>query len=348
MITLRRRPKGEPAETHAGDTDTEATSLVEGEPARTHGWTGGPARGVRLIFAAFLVLLVASPIVTGLAWISSQRADSAAAYAHEQAQAGATVADTGEYWVAASTAEQVVQAWLGATREDSAWLTELIPTAKVDRLPSVAPQVSQVAAVSVDPPGPTSASSWTVVVGATVTVSVPPAEEDAEAEASASRQFFQVSVFVDPVTIQGSALALPAVVGDPGIADAPVDQASYTLATSSEIPTTVGEFLAALLAGAGDVNRYVTPGQVFDLPAEQAYTAVRVLQVRSGTAEDELVEPVDGATTTVVASVELTRLDGESIPATYVLDLTSRDGRWEITAMTTPALSSDNDEQGNE
>lgn len=341
-LTLRRettRPRIEETQVVEESTDTEA----EPAAARTQPWSYGSQMGTKVIFGCLVASVVlGGPLGLYLGYQGQQRAFSAAEYV--VAQSREQVQDPGLYIAAERAGQETVEAWLSATRTDYAWLQRLLPGAVTDfSLPTTAVEYS-----SVVPSGVTVGEDGLWLVTIAVSINENPIGE-AEADAATPppepqpwpRRHYQVPVQVDVDRSTAAPVALPAAVGEPA-SETSLLGYTYDFALGSEIPTTVQAFLTALLAGGGEVDRYLMPGSEVDRFSASPYLDVSLSQVRAAVNPDALVDPADGETVRVRASVALTRPDGQTVPATYLLDLTSRSGRWEITSIdTTGATTSE-------
>ncbi|MGB9033102.1 MAG: conjugal transfer protein [Paeniglutamicibacter sp.] len=128
--------------------------------------------------------------------------------------------------------------------------------------------------------------------------------------------------------------AAPALVAAP--APHPMPESAYRVSVEEgPLTTTAGEFLAAYLAGRGEVGRYLAPGVKLSAVSPAAATAVEVEEVsaREESAAGQEV-PRDGSTVHVRVTVEAREKSGRW-PLAYELTLTARGGRWEIAALET-------------
>ncbi len=100
-----------------------------------------------------------------------------------------------------------------------------------------------------------------------------------------------------------------------------------------DLSAAVGEFLAAYLTGAGEVDRYLAPGVNLTAVSPAPYASVEVQQVWAveEAAADQAV-PADGTNVRVRAAVEARDAAGRW-PLAYELTLTARSGRWEVSAL---------------
>jgi Conjugative transposon protein TcpC len=125
-----------------------------------------------------------------------------------------------------------------------------------------------------------------------------------------------------------AAAGTPAVVAGPRPTSAGLRVAGPALRVPERddpVAVTVQGFLAGLLAGGGDVARYVAPG--VDLAAPDPAPFVEVELQRLGLVE----QPAGGLQ--VRAGVTATTVAGGQRSLGYQLELTERAGRWEITSV---------------
>jgi hypothetical protein len=163
---------------------------------------------------------------------------------------------------------------------------------------------------------------WSVTVGADVTSApgTPP-----------TRRFYQVSVQV----FGGGArvLGLPAVV--PGPVYSAARPAPYVSEVSAAGPLghTVSGFLAALVAGQGDVSRWTSPQAVIApvTPPVAVHARIRRITVPvEGSAGLSSAVPRQGQVVHVLVTADLVDAAGQVRTAQWPLQLAGRDGRWEV------------------
>ncbi|MFH8492186.1 conjugal transfer protein [Streptomyces longisporoflavus] len=124
----------------------------------------------------------------------------------------------------------------------------------------------------------------------------------------------------------------PALVAAPS--EHPLPEPTYKVTVEEgPLTATAGEFLAAYLAGRGEVARYLAPGVKLSAVSPAAATSVEVEEVsaREESAAGERV-PRDGTRVHVLVTVEARGKSGRW-PLAYELTLTARGGRWEIAAL---------------
>ncbi|MDN5798170.1 MAG: conjugal transfer protein [Intrasporangium sp.] len=275
--------------------------------------------GAKVTTIALMGCLVAGPL--GLAAGGLAIAQASGSVAPVQT----TVPDqSNERAAAGEFAQRLVLAWLGSTRDHPEQLAALVSSAQTASLPTVAfttsdPAVSSIRSIN---------GVWAVTVAVTVTDSRP----------STARRFFQVPVVVTDQTL--AALTLPSpVAGPPVAAGADLDY-QVQVASTGPVASTVAQFLSAYLAGAGDVTRYVTPGDQLPAIDPAPYTAVRVTDLRCDLNVDTAATPKDGTILRLLAAADATATAKQTVSVNYALTLRSRAGRWEVAAIDpSPALS---------
>lgn len=231
--------------------------------------------------------------------------------------------------VASDVAAQWVQAWASSSESARAELAAYY-SGPTPVLPKVASVVNEVRVVDAQASGP---GVWTVMVSAAVR---DPGQERAQ------RRYFQVPVKVDgqtPGQISAAPQAVPAIVTGPtGVADAAGGDYGSTVSMASPAGQAISQFLAALLTGQGQVDRYVSPGsKLAALPKESQYSAVDVVAIRAAGNEEIswTKAPADGqkAEVLVDATVATSKKANDRRSVAYPLQLQARDGRWEIAAI---------------
>lgn len=296
---------------------TSAARDVDAEPVRISAanWTRGQQLTTTAARVALWGLVACAPlglVVGAVAYTASARTLPPVVSARPTEATGRIEA-TG-------IAEHVVVDWLSATRDTEAQAEGIAPKAD---LPSKALDVSNASAVSSEFDG----SAWVVTVGVTVT-SILPVDDGTKPQALTQRRYFQIPVAVDE-SGQATVLALPAEVAGPSVAAVPEPGYPATLPATHPAAVAVGEFLTALLAGGGDITRYTSPGSQVRAVTPAPYSQVAVEQVTTDTVPAE--EPIDGDTTTVVVRARATDPTEATTRFDYVLQLTVRASRWEIT-----------------
>ncbi|MGW2940166.1 conjugal transfer protein, partial [Streptomyces sp. NPDC001156] len=150
--------------------------------------------------------------------------------------------------------------------------------------------------------------------------------------ADGSVRYYAVPVAADTSGASFAVTGAPGVVAGPAHTEVPKSSYAVTV-PEGDLSLAVGEFLAAYLTGAGEVDRYLAPGVKLTALSPAPYTAVSVEQI-SAVEEAAAAEqvPADGTTVRVLASVQA-RNAGGRWPLAYELTLKARSGRWEVAAL---------------
>ena len=222
---------------------------------------------------------------------------------------------------ATGVAEHAVITWLAATRSAQPQPDGLAPVAD---LPTKALEVSDPGAVE----SRWEDGAWVVTVGVTVTSTTPATDEVSEPVTVARRRYFQVPVAVDAAG-QVSVLTLPAEVAGPTLTPAPGSGYRSTVPPAHPASVAAGDFLAALLAGAGDITRYTAPGAEIRAVTPAPYIEVIVESVAAADAPSE--NPVEGETAVLLVRARARDATGAVTRFDYVLSMAVRSARWEIT-----------------
>lgn len=221
----------------------------------------------------------------------------------------------------AGWAEMYVRSWLSATRDDPADLETFYPSGMKSQR-AVGTQVPlDTAVISAVSPAP---GVWSVVVVADVLVLQPDGKRAAtllcaQVAMSGTEAAYVAAALPTPVACPGTGGAVELAydeVADPG---GPVGQS-------------VAGFLAAYLAGQGQLDRFVSPGASLALPRPAPYTAVQVTEVRTHEKFEpgQAARPVDGTVIRSFTHAWGWDATGQSTPVDYALTLVARAGRWEI------------------
>jgi hypothetical protein len=150
--------------------------------------------------------------------------------------------------------------------------------------------------------------------------------------ADGSVRYYAVPVAADPAGASFTVTGAPGVVASPARAEVPKSSYGVTV-PEGDLSSAAGEFLAAYLTGAGEVDRYLAPGVKLSAVSPAPYTAVavqRVSAVEEAAAATKV--PADGTAVHVLVQVEA-RDSGGRWPLGYELMLKARSGRWEVAAL---------------
>lgn len=273
-------------------------------------------RRVRLSRLAVWTVIAAGPVALAVAVASTPTTVEAATPAKPTAvRTAAAAANPAGY------AQLFVSAWLRSSADDAT-------TAQARLAQSMAPDVelpNPAAGAQSSPASVTAVRSAQRADGAwSVTV--------AAQYANGTVRYYTVPVAADASGASFTVPRAPGVVAGPGRAEVPKSPYGVNV-PEGELSSAVGEFLAAYLTGAGEVDRYLAPGVQMSAVSPAPYTAVSVEQV-SAVEEDAAAEkvPADGTAVRVLVRVEA-RDAGGRWPLAYELTLKARSGRWEVAAL---------------
>ncbi len=298
----RKQAAGEKAGTAAGVQWSMRSALV------TRGVTG-------LLWVA----IACGPI--GLAFVLAGRPSSVAV------AAPAVVRDDAPGVAARAVAEEyavrVVTVWLSAHRGQEDLVRALLPQAGSVLLPPVGLDVAEAMVASAVP---SDGGVWTVTVAAQVSDS-----------RMSARRFFALPVKVSGSTVV--AVSLPAERPGPQVVAAG-PQLDYPEEVNPRDPlaAVASDFLAALIAGQGDVQRLVSPEAEIRPVAPAPFTSVTVDRV---VAQREVPEAPSDGTQLEVLVTAVARVDRQrQVVVQYPLTVKVRAGRWEVlTVRDAPLLS---------
>ncbi|MBW8800084.1 MAG: conjugal transfer protein [Streptomyces sp.] len=273
-------------------------------------------RRVRLSRVAVWTVIAAGPIALCVAVASTPTTVAAAPAAKPTAVRTATsAADPGGY------AQVFVGAWLRSSANDET-------SAQARLAQSMAPDVELPDPATDAQSAPQSVTAvrsaqradgaWSVTVAAQY--------------AGGSVRYYAVPVACDSTGSSFTVTGAPGVVAGPARAEVPKSSYAVTV-PEGDLSSAIGQFLAAYLTGAGEVDRYLAPGVQLTAVSPAPYTAVAVQEV-SAVEEAAAAEKVsaDGTTVRVLASVEARDATGRW-PLAYELTLKARSGRWEVAAL---------------
>jgi hypothetical protein len=272
-------------------------------------------RRVRLSRVAVWTVIAAGPIALCVAVASTPTTVAAAPAAKPTAVRTASAADPGGY------AQVFVGAWLRSSADDAT-------TAQARLAQSLAPDVelpTPVPDAQSAPESVTTVRSAQRGVGAwAVTV--------AAQYADGWVRYYTVPVAADSAGSSFTVTGAPGVVAGPARAEVPKSVYAVTVPEGG-LSSAVGEFLAAYLTGAGEVDRYLAPGVNLTAVSPAPYKTVALEQVSAvEDAAAAATAPADGTAVHVLARVEA-RDAGGRWPLAYELTLKSRSGRWEVAAL---------------
>lgn len=295
----------------------EAPASSETPVAQTARWTGGGVWASRGATAGLWGVLLVWPVAIALVMPGPGTASNAAP------TEATTIRDTTEQ-SAGAVASGFVAAWLSATKDDSAELQRYVSTAGMD-FPDNGWGFRNLSIASVGEA--TSTGLIPVQIAADVE------EISIEAEAlvpSWQRRYFAVTVRVADGAV--GVVGMPAPIAGPATpTDQPKLDYSANISSNSPVAATASSFLAAYLTGNGEVARYVTPEVEISGITPPPYSAIKINDVSATAAPAET--SADGVVLNVLVKAELVSGTGQTISADYVLTMTARADRWEVTSI---------------
>ncbi|MGQ4434324.1 conjugal transfer protein [Streptomyces sp. SAS_260] len=278
-------------------------------------------RRVRLSRLAAWTAIAAGPMALGLALTSSPAIVQAATTpASDAVRTMSTAADPGGF------AQVFVGAWLRSSADDAtsaqARLAQsLAPDVDLpDRVSGAQAKPESVVAVR---SAQRSGGAWSVTVAAQY--------------ANGPVRYYAVPVVSDRTGGSFTVTGAPGVVAGPARATVPAS--SYRVSVSDgDLTSAVGEFFAAYLTGAGEVDRYLAPGITLPAVSPAPYTAAAVQQV-SAVEQAAAAGKVPGDATKVRILAQVNAQDARGRwPLAYELTLRARSGRWEVAALDSGAV----------
>lgn len=326
-VTLRKNGHG-----RAG---TESAPVTE-----QHQWAGKQVtatKAVRLgLFAAIGSGVVALLLVlTGLG-------SSAPAPARTTTS---PVVDTARQAAATDLAQDFVVTWLQSQRGDEKTLARFVRTDGI-ALPtqpmSIATEPRIASVEAVDPPSAPAKTGSTPQGGPvraagenySVVVSVSVVAVGSDPAAKPQRRYFAVPVVF--VGDDARAAAVPAAVPAPSTAGDLVLGYRFRVGLEHSLTQSINQFLSAMVAGAGEISRYTSPGSQIRAVTPAPYTSAQITDLLSDTdfSANATASPADGATARVLASAIVIGTDrAQTSTVQYPLTAIARGGRWEVSAL---------------
>lgn len=273
-------------------------------------------RRVRLSRVAVWTVIAAGPIALTVAATSTPTTVPAATPAKATAvRSAAVAADPGGY------AQLFLSAWLHSSADDATSAQARLAQSMAPdvELPDPAPDAqSTPQSVTAVRSAQRANGAWSVTVAAQY--------------ADGAVRYYAVPVAADRAGASFAVTGAPGVVAGPARPEVPKSPYRVTV-PEGDLSSAVGEFLAAYLTGAGEVDRYLAPGMTLSPVSPAPYAAVTMQQV-SAVEEAAAAEqvPADGTKVRVLAQAEAQDKTGRW-PLAYELALTARSGRWEISAL---------------
>lgn len=338
------------------------TKAKDAKQPQTHNsWTGGPAATTRVITGLVAAGIACGPVGLGLGLLNAQPPTPATKPIASTLTGLSASVEVGSFaseflaaWVRADQRTAGALGAFGPVSGSSAPMKggalSMVSVAGLSQTPvgvlpggqgSGAPGVSVGAGASPSPrssasgPGAGAASTgrtsggaqvWTVRLAATV----------AAAGGVPAQRYYEVSVLREASGAM-SVLAAPAVVAAPVRAASPSLLYSQSVRGDSQLASTTGAFLNALVAGRGDVTRYTTPGSSVRAVTPPAFAAVSVVQVASVEMLSDRAQdtPKDDAVAHVLVTAGASTGEPTATSSTvqYALTMTARQGRWEVTSI---------------
>ncbi|MDX3762921.1 conjugal transfer protein [Streptomyces sp. AK02-04a] len=274
-------------------------------------------RRVRLSRLAVLTAIAAGPVALCVAVASTPTTVQAATSSKPAAvRTAAVAADPGGY------AQLFVSLWLRSSADDATSAQARLAQSMAPNieLPAPAPAAgaqSKPESVTAVRSAQREGGTWSVTVAAQY--------------ADGSVRYYAVPVAADPVATSFTVTGAPGLVAGPARTEVPKSSYGVTV-PEGDLSSAVGEFLAAYLTGAGEVDRYLAPGVRMSAVSPAPYTTVSVQQVFAVEEAAAGKVPADGTKVRVLVQVEA-RDSGGRWPLAYELTLKARSGRWEVAAL---------------
>ncbi|RZL71199.1 MAG: hypothetical protein EOP32_40400 [Rhodococcus sp. (in: high G+C Gram-positive bacteria)] len=220
-------------------------------------------------------------------------------------------------------ARQFVVAWLQASRGNEQELDHFVSgNPSLPTAPLFAATDPAVASIDYEQKSRTYAVTVSVTVRAAT-----------DANAATVRRYFQVPVVVTEAGVR--AAALPAEVAEPSTSIDVKLGYKYRVA-NHPIATSAHEFLSAMLTGNGEVARYLTPGISIAPIVPAPYRSVAITDVYSSedlSAASASAPLPDGDVVRLLVTAAQKVTEVDSVSGQYALTMTSRGGRWEVSAI---------------
>lgn len=257
-----------------------------------------------------------------------------------------TVIDTAREAAATDLAQDFVLTWLQSKRGDEKALARFVRTDGMS-LPTQAsytasePRIASVKAI--DPPARNQGSTGSTSQGGplqaagqnyAIVVSVSVVPIGADPAAKPERRYFSVPVVF--VGDDARAAAVPAAVAAPATGGDLTLGYRFRVGLDHSLTQSISQFLSAMVAGAGEISRYTSPGTPIRAVTPAPYTSVQITDLVSDTdfSTGASGSPADGATVRVLATATVTATDrAQTSTVQYPLTAIARGGRWEVSAL---------------
>lgn len=303
MLTLRKRSR---------DLPRREVDELEPTVVQTERWTYGQTLKNRLFVGAFIAVSAGLVIAASVVITKSTERDPVIIN-----QTAVDITSTDQS--AAAYAVGYLRAWLSSTENDHEALDGYTGSLmfRAPKLPTTASGVGQISVVKSTPRAD---GSYVVAVAA-------------QLGAAAPQRYFEIVVM--PHAGAFAAAALPREVPSPTARSVALPGFSKDVAGDRLIGQTLEGFFSAYLAGTGDLQRFLSPGAQLQSLAPAPYKKATVTGAYAG-AEVPAV-PADGDRARLLVRVVGQGAKGYQISSDYELSVTARAGRWEISAMGSPA-----------
>lgn len=253
--------------------------------------------------------------------------------------------DTARQAAATDLAQDFVVTWLQSRRGDEKTLARFVrtdgialptqPTSiatepRIASVEAINPPSAQVETGSTSQGGPVRAAGENY----SVMVSVSVVAVGSDPAVKPQRRYFAVPVVF--VGDDARAAAVPAAVPAPATAGDLVLGYRFRVGLEHSLTQSINQFLSAMVAGAGEISRYTSPGSQIRAVTPAPYTSAQITDLLSDTdfSASTTGSPADGATARVLASATVTGTDrAQASTVQYPLTAVARGGRWEVSAL---------------
>jgi hypothetical protein len=323
LLSRLRREDSSPDQVDADEGAFDPEAAAADETPTRHQWTGASAMTTKAMTLLLWCLLIAGPVALVFQLMTPPPPAPVV-------QADNTDAQAGERTAVSGFAEDLVVTWLTTPRGQEKMLERFVTDASSLTLAEKPWTVTDPATAYIESTG--QRGVWAVTVAVTVAEGKdqPPV-----------RRYFQVPVRYT----EGSALraqTLPAPVAAPAVAVADRLSYRYRATLTDPVAAAANDFLSALLAGSGDVARYVSPGSEIAAIDPAPYTTVVIedVMVDDDPAEDG-TSPESGEERHLLVTATVTAAAKQDVTVQYALTLAARDGRWEVKSIDLAPVVSD-------
>lgn len=287
-------------------------------------WTAGHALLTRGLHLLLVGSMLCGPVGVWMA-LQAARAQAPAAVATGYDERAESRRSAAEF-----AAKEWVVTWLSAAKGQEQMLAAYLPQRmELPKQGAVVRRAAVIAALPAD------VGVWAV----TVQVDLEPVPG-----ARVTRRYYRVPVHVTgegPAAAAG-VMALPTQVPGPAITQASTQVYGVQLDADSALGSTVSAFVQAAISGRADeVSRYSSPGHDIRAaldPSQTQYVSAQVTSMSAAAKVDDPRSggvPAEGTQVRVKADVALVEKGADNSAgraATWFLTLTTRAGRWEVSA----------------